>query len=121
TFDYKTDRSYDARVFGTTIQYMPTYRAIGIGQYLGRGAPIDFRWRPYVGLVWEKVKAPGSVDAYAKLTSFTHEFIRTTGEIKLWDYWKITPEVTVWHGSRTKADGSISHWQALSTAEFRWI
>ena len=30
-------------VFGTTFQYTPNYRQIGIGQYLDRGATVDFR------------------------------------------------------------------------------
>jgi len=121
TFDYRTERKYDAKVLGSTVQYSPNYRKIGIGQYLGEGAAIDFRWRPYVGVVWEDVKNPGDVDAYKDMSSFTHEFFRLTGEIKLGDVIKVTPETTVWHGDRKKTDGTIDKWQDTRSLEARWI
>ena len=117
TFDYSTNRSYKATVLGTTLQYTPNYRQIGIGHTLGHGATVDFRWRPYVGLVWSDVKHADDVVAYQKLTRFTHEFVRLTGEIRLTGRGKITPELKLWHGDRTAADGTSTHWQTQESVQ----
>jgi hypothetical protein len=119
TFDYYTNRDYSARVFGTTFQYTPNYRQIGIGQYLGHGAVVDFRWRPYVGVVWNHVTSADDVAAYKKETSFTHGFARFTGEIRLTGRGKITPEFRLWHGDRVAADGTLTHWQTQQSIEGR--
>ena len=33
----------------------------------------------------------------------------------------ITPETTIWHGDRTDGFGVVTHWQALSSLDNRWI
>jgi hypothetical protein len=119
TFDYSTNRGYKATVLGTTVQYTPNYRQIGIGQYFGHGATVDFRWRPYVGVVWSDVNHADDVAAYQKLKSFTHGFVHFAGEIRLTGYGKITPEFKLWHGDRTAADGTFTHWQTQRSVEGR--
>jgi hypothetical protein len=121
TFDYRTDRGYDAQVFGVTLQYTPNSRAAGIGQYLGRGATIDFRWRPYIGLVWAAVRNAGPIEAYQGTSSFRNGFARVTGELKLGDFWKLTPEGELWHAPATNSAGTVAAWRTLLTLDSRWI
>jgi len=121
TFDYSTDRSYDAAVFGATVEYTPNATSLGIGRYLGHGRTVDFRWRPYVGFVSGHVQAAGGVSAYADLTNFFHEFVRLSGEVKIGSRGLITPEITIWHGQRTDETGAVTHWQQLSSLDARLV
>jgi hypothetical protein len=121
TFDYSTDRSYKATVFGATAEYSPNATRLGIGRYLGHGKSVDFRWRPYVGFVSGHVRSAGGVSAYADLTDFFHEFVRLTGEVKIGSRGLITPEITIWHGKRTDEAGAVTHWQQLSSLDARLV
>jgi hypothetical protein len=121
TFDYRTDRGYDAKVYGATVQYSPTWRKIGIGQYVRRGAAIDFRWRPYVGVVWGDVKEPGVVEAYAEMDDFTYPFLRLGGELKLSERLLVTPEATFWRGERTDSGGDTSRGDRIGSLSIRLI
>jgi hypothetical protein len=47
-------------------------------QYLGHGAPVDFRWRPYIRVVWSDVKNADDVAAYPEAQQF-HTRIHATG------------------------------------------
>ncbi len=121
TVDLSTDRGGDARVVGTTLQYTLNYRRIGIGRYLGGGSPVDFRWRPYVGLIWNHVYDAGNVTAYKNQTTLTHTYGRLTGEVKVTNRLKITPDFTVWHGDRASAGGAVTHWQRRATVDTRLV
>lgn len=121
TFDYSTNRGYKASVVGATAQYTPQYRAIGIGQYLGRGATVDFRWRPYVGIVWNDVRDADVVKAYQEQSSFTHWYTKFAGELKITDHLKITPEWTIWRGDREASEGILERWQNHRTIEGRLV
>lgn len=77
------NRGYHAKVRGSTLQYPPNYREVGIGRYLGHGAPVDFRWRPYIGVVCSDVKNAADVGAYQKLSIFHTRIHATGGEIRL--------------------------------------
>jgi hypothetical protein len=121
TFDYSTNRGYKASVYGATLQYTPNYRRIGIGQYLAHGALVDFRWRPYIGVVWSHVSDADDVVAYQKEKNFAHEFVRVTGELKVTDRIKVTPEAKLWRADRTTADGQLNQWQTLRSLESRVV
>jgi hypothetical protein len=121
TFDYSTNRGYKAAVYGATLQYSPNYRRIGIGQYLRRGSLVDFRWRPYAGVVWSHVEDAADVVAYQKRRDATDGFVRVTGELKVTDRVKVTPEVKLWHAERATTDGHASHWQGQRSVESRLV
>jgi hypothetical protein len=121
TFDYLTNRRYRAEVYGATLQYSPNYRQLGIGQYLRRGAAIDFRWRPYLGVVWRNVQKPDVVEAYQKQKDFTHRFLRVTGELKISSRVKLTPEIKLWRGDRTSPEGVVDEWHSQRSLETRLV
>jgi hypothetical protein len=121
TFDFSTDRTYAAKVYGATVEYTPNAMSLGIGRYLRGGDTFDFRWRPYAGLVWANVSEPGAVDAYKKTPNFTHEFIRLAGELRLGERGLITPEHTIWHGARVDDAGVEHQWQTLTSVDHRLI
>jgi hypothetical protein len=121
TFDYLTNRRYRAEVYGATLQYSPNYRQLGIGQYLRRGAAIDFRWRPYVGVVWRDVQKADVVEAYQKQKDFTHRFLRVTGELKMSSRVKLTPEIRLWRGDRTSPEGAVDEWHSQRSLETRLV
>lgn len=121
TFDFSTNRGYEASVVGATAQWTPQYRAIGIGQYLRRGATLDFRWRPYVGVVWNDVRNADVVQAYQEQTSFTHWYTKLAGELKITDRVKVTPEWTIWRGDRQVSEDVIERWQSHGTLETRLV
>jgi hypothetical protein len=121
TGDYKTDRGYRAHVYGATVQYTINAPRLGIGRYLGGGAPVDIRWRPYVGLTYADVHSAADIEAYQKMSSFTHGFWRTAAEIRLSSHVKITPEFTLWRAEREDAAGLVDRWQQHHSLEWRWV
>jgi hypothetical protein len=121
TFDWSTDRAYDASIFGFTVEHTPNYRQIGIGQYLGSGALIDLRWRPYVGITYGHVSDAGSVEAYSEMANYAYFFTRLTAEVRLGPRLKITPETTVWGGSRVEPNGDSGSWDRINIISTRLI
>ena len=122
TIDYKTDRSYDACVWGATVQYTPFYRQIGIGRYLGHGAPVDFRWQPEFGWVHGRVDNAGGISAFQQMADFNNLYTRITGEVRLGPRWRVTPQIQFWHTDQTLRTGASLHEEtnAQSLAS-RWI
>jgi hypothetical protein len=88
TFDYTTDRRYDARIFGTTVEYSPTVSRWAIGASTP-GTNLRFRWRPYAGLVYGHVADAGALteldDDYTNLT------LRVTPELRLFGRLTLAP------------------------------
>jgi len=122
TVDFKTDRDYDARVWGATVQYTPFYRQIGIGRYVRHGATVDLRWQPDFGWVHANVDRPGVVTAYQQMSHFDNLYARVTGEIRLGSKWRITPQTTFWHASQTLRSGaSASNTANARSLASRWI
>lgn len=121
SFDYATDRGYDAKVFGATLEYTLNATRLGIGRYLGGGREVDFRWRPYAGIVWADVVNAGSVKAFTDLPGYTHAFVKVAGELRVGKRGLVTPELVVWHGTRTDAAGAAHHWQSAAAVNPRWI
>jgi hypothetical protein len=82
TFDFTTDRGYDATVFGSTVEYSPTVEAWRIGAF-NTGPAVRFRWRPYIGLVYGHVASAGPLtdldDDYTNVT------LRVTPELRLFN------------------------------------
>jgi hypothetical protein len=80
TFDYTTDRRYDAQVFGATVEYSPTIAGLAIDRFTP-GPEVRFRWRPYVGLQYGHVANAGA------LTGLDHDYtditLRVTPELRL--------------------------------------
>jgi hypothetical protein len=121
TFDFKTDRGYDASVIGATLQYTPGSPKLGIGRYLGRGKPVDFAWRPYVGLVIADVRDAGAVEAFHEMDDFTHLYLKLTGELKLGARVRVTPQTVLWRGERVDAKGNEHNRHGLHSIEARLI
>jgi hypothetical protein len=122
TFDYRTDRGYDARVLGGTFQYSPNARKAGIGQFLGGpDSPVRFRWRPFMGVVVADVQIAGEVTAYTEMSSFTHWFARAAAEINIGDWLRVTPESELWRGSRLLPDGEKDRWQSMLSLSTRLV
>jgi hypothetical protein len=82
TFDYTTDRSYDARVFGTTVEYSPTINRWAIGAFTP-GEYARFRWRPYVGIQYGHVANAGALTDLDD--NHTNAFVRVTPELRLFN------------------------------------
>jgi hypothetical protein len=121
TLDYKTDRGYDAEVWGGTFQYTFFYRQIGVGQFFPRRKPIAIRWQPYFGVVYGDVKHAGVVKAYQEMSDFTHWFAKIAAEAKIGPRWLITPELVRWKGKHIDADGKEQTWQNHYSLTSRWV
>jgi hypothetical protein len=80
TFEYTTDRRYDAQVFGATLEYSPTITGLAIGSFTP-GPQVRFRWRPYVGLVYGHVANAGLLTGLDD--DYTNVTVRVTPELRL--------------------------------------
>jgi hypothetical protein len=122
TVDYKTDRRYDARVWGATVQYTPFWRQIGIGRYLRHGAPVDFRWQPEFGWVHGNVDKPGGISSFQQMADFDNLFGRLTGELRLGPRWRVTPQISFWHTDQTQRSGAtLQDATNVRSLASRWI
>lgn len=115
TFDYLTDRDYQAEVLGSTFQYTPNLPRLGVGSPLGPEG-LELRWRPYAGLLYRDVQDRGQSPQLENLTTFTDAYARVAAELTIAKQLKITPEVTFFQEFENEEE---THIHRLFSA--RWI
>ena len=96
TLDYMTDRRYDAKVYGLTVNITPNMYGLGVGLPLRiPGHPnLWFRWRPYASLNYADINDAGGSRTFANLKGYLNLLLKVSSEIRFWNRFVLTAELT---------------------------
>ena len=96
TLDYRTDRRYDAKVYGLTVNLTPNMYRLGVGFPLRVPGPRNlwFRWRPYASLNYADINDAGGSQTFANRNGYLNLLLKVSGEIRFWNRFVLTAELT---------------------------
>ena len=118
TLDYMTDRRYDAKDYGLTVNLTPNMYPIGVGlPLLVRDNPnVLFRWRPYVSLNYADINDASASPTFANRKDYLNLLFKVSGEIKFWNRFVLTAEVTQ---TRELRNAEQDHTHFLTNGQLR--